>query len=298
MFTRITKYSIKNILRNKFLSISSVIVLILLMFFINILVILYDVSFKLIASINSKLTISLYLNEDYDKNSLEVIDLIDDIEKIKQPRWDNSKITVVYKTKEDVLEEIREKEPSLVEILERNNPLPETIVLSNIDMSQYLELNKIIENKMFILTQDTNIEYFANYTSQYKKIISIINILNILQIWLYIIIGIFLISICIIIYSVIWNFIYYYKDEIYITRLVWWSKKFIYWPFVLQWGIYSFVSFLISLFIFILILNNVNKAFIDIYTFSFPIFIFFIELFLFVFIWSFAWYLSSKRYLK
>jgi cell division protein FtsX len=63
MLARIAKYSIKNILRNKFLSFSSVLVLTLLMFFINILVVLHDVSFKLIDSINSKLTISLYLED-------------------------------------------------------------------------------------------------------------------------------------------------------------------------------------------------------------------------------------------
>jgi len=82
MIFRIAKYSIKNILRNKFLSISSVLVLTLLMFFINILIILHDVSFKLIDSVNSKMTISLYLNNEYDKNSLEVNDLMDSIVRI------------------------------------------------------------------------------------------------------------------------------------------------------------------------------------------------------------------------
>jgi len=82
MLTRIAKYSLKNIMRNKFLSFSSILVLTLLMFFINILIILHDVSFKLIDSINSKMTISLYLKDGYDKNSIEVIDLINDIKKI------------------------------------------------------------------------------------------------------------------------------------------------------------------------------------------------------------------------
>ena len=63
MLKRIAKYSVKNILRNKFLSISSVLVLTLLMFFINILIILHDVSFKLIDIVNSKMTISLYLED-------------------------------------------------------------------------------------------------------------------------------------------------------------------------------------------------------------------------------------------
>ena len=79
MIFRIAKYSVKNILRNKFLSVSSILVLTLLMFFINILVILHEVSFKLIDSVNSKMTISLYLNKDFDKNSLEVNDLMNSI---------------------------------------------------------------------------------------------------------------------------------------------------------------------------------------------------------------------------
>lgn len=293
MLTRISKYSIKNILRNKFLSISSILVLTLLMFFINILVVLHDVSFNLISNINSKLTISLYLDEWYDKNSIEVIDLINDIGDYSDLIW------VEYKTKDDILLDIWEKEPGLVKILERNNPLPETIVLSNISLDQYWTLNNIIENKLFILSQEnTEDEYFANYTSQYKKITSIIWVLHILQFWLYVIISIFLVSISIIIYSVIGNFIYYFRDEIYITRLVWWSKDFIYGPFVIQWAIYSFLAFLFSLVIFTIILNNLNTAFWELYYFTFSPIIFSLEMILFVTIWALAWYLSSKKYLK
>jgi cell division protein FtsX len=79
MLFRIFKYSIKNSLRNKFLSISSILVLTLLMLFINILSELQAVSSKLIDSINSKLTISLYINENYTKTSLEITDFIADI---------------------------------------------------------------------------------------------------------------------------------------------------------------------------------------------------------------------------
>ena len=123
---------IKNILRNKFLSFSSILVLTLLIFFINILLVLHDVSFKLIDSINSKLTISLYLEEWYDRNSIEVIDMIEDIQGIDKWILDEEGILVEYKTKDDILDDIRATEPGLVKILERSNPLPETIVLSNI----------------------------------------------------------------------------------------------------------------------------------------------------------------------
>ena len=150
MLTRITKYSLKNIMRNKFLSFSSILVLTLLMFFINILVILNDVSFKLIDSVNSKMTISLYLKDEYDKNSIEVINLINNIKKIDSDSTWLWKINVVYKTKEEILDDIRLKEPWLVKILERNNPLPETIIISNIMLNQYSNLNKVIENKLFL----------------------------------------------------------------------------------------------------------------------------------------------------
>jgi len=293
MIFRITKYSIKNILRNKFLSISSILVLTLLMFFINILVILHDVSFKLIDSVNSKMTISLYLNDEYDKNSLKVNDLMTSI------AWVHPDIWVEYKSKELILDEIREKEPDLVEILERTNPLPNTIILSNIQIEYYKDVNSIIEPKEFILKKyEDNKDHFSHYSSQYKNIENIISVLGILTYWLYIIIWVFLLSIFIITYSIIWNFIYYFKDEIYITRLVWGSKKFIYGPFILQWMIYSFTSFVLSFFIFLFILSSINNAFWDLYMFEANYLILLLELFVFVLVWGVSWLFSSKKYLK
>jgi cell division protein FtsX len=177
MFARIFKYSVKNIFRNKFLSLSSILVLTLLMFFINILFVVHDVSLNLIESISSKLTISLYLNEEYSRNSLEVIELIDNIGKVE------GNIKVEYKSREDILDEISLTEPDLAKILERTNPLPNTIILSNIDLEEYTELNYVIENKSFILSnQKDDVEHFSNYDVQYKKIEQIIKVLHILQI--------------------------------------------------------------------------------------------------------------------
>ena len=293
MLTRLLKYSIKNILRNKFLSFSSVLVLTLLMFFINILLVLHNVSFAIIDWINSKLTISLYLEDDYDRNSLEVIDLKKDISRISSTiEWD-------YKTKDDVLEEIRQQDPELVKILERTNPLPETITLSNVDITEYDWLNKIIENKLFILSKnELEKDHFSNYTTQYEKITWVIKVLKAGQIWLYVIIAIFLLSIFIIVYSVIRNFVFYYKDEIYITRLVGWGKQFIYGPFVFQWIIYSVISFLFSYVFFVIILNNTAFIFSDLYRFNLSFDIFMLKLSMFVLIWWISWYVSSKKYLK
>ncbi len=297
MFIRILKYSIKNILRNKFLSISSILVLTLLMFFINILLVLHSVSFKLIDSINSKLTISLYLKETYDKNSLEVIDFMRDLSNISKS------IVSTYKSKDELKEEMKQRDPKLVWILWRDNPLPNTITVSNVALDEYESLNNIIERKMYLLDNwwSTKDKSFANYNSQYEKIINVISTLNTLRLGLYAIISIFLLSISVIVYSIIWNFIYYYKDEIYVTKLVWWNNLFIYWPFSLQWIIYSIVSFFFSAFFFILLLNNINYLFPSDWALDFLFnniyFNFWIEILLFSLIWWISWYFSSKKYI-
>ncbi|MDD2908062.1 MAG: hypothetical protein PHH98_05475 [Candidatus Gracilibacteria bacterium] len=293
MFFRIFKYSVKNTLRNKFLSISSVLVLTLLMFFINILVLLNDVSSKLIDGINSKLTISLYVDEKYTKTSLEITDFIDDI------KTQNAGVVVEYKTKDDIINEIRLKEPNLVKILERNNPLPDTIVLSNIGISEYKKINELVESRLYLLVNDQDQkDYFANYTTQYKKIEDVTSILDVLQFGLNIIILIFIVSIAIIIYSIIGNFIYYYRDEIYITKLVGGSNIFIYGPFVLQGIIYSFSAFLCNIILFVLLLNNLNGMFGTIYTFSFSNIILLLEMLMFTLVGGISGYFSSKKYLR
>jgi len=303
MFTRLLKYSVKNILRNKFLSISSVLVLTLLMFFINLLLVLHHTSFKLIDYVNDKMSISLYLNDWYDKNSSDVIEFLD---KLKN---NSNNANVKYKSKEEVLDEIRKEDIELVRILEKQNPLPNTISISNIALSNYERINSIIEWKMYLFSsnKDNNLlkesnDSFASYKSQYTRIVSVTSILNILQMGLYCIIWIFIFAIAIITYSIIWNFIYYYKDEIYITKLVWWSKAFIYGPFSLQWMIYSIIAFIISLIMFYLFI----RAWAIIFTLKYSLdflykdleLILLIELLLFVLIGAISWYFSSKKYLK
>jgi len=301
MFTKLLKYSVKNILRNKFLSISSILVLTLLMFFINLLLVLETTSFQLINYVNNKMSISLYLNSEYDKNTKDVIDLKSNLEKTSP----NSKI--IYKSKDEVLEVIRQQDIELVKILEKENPLPNTITISNIPLLDYEKINYIISGKLYLFSGNENLEnkweVFSSYKAQYSRITSVITILKTLWIGLYVIISIFIFAIWVITYSIIWNFIYYYRDEIYITKLVWGSKIFIYWPFALQWILYSIIAFFISISVFSLFIKYwITSIFWTEYSLDFVFananIIFPLELLLFMLIWALSWYFSSKKYLK
>jgi cell division protein FtsX len=217
-------------------------------------------------------------------------------------------IKVFYKSKEDVLEEVRKKDPELVRILERQNPLPETVELSSIPIDSWDSVNSLIQWKIFLFSKEDikDIEnqkkHFSEYNSQYKNIENVTSYLLILRVTLYVMIALFLLSIWIIIYSIIWNFVFYYKDEIYITRLVWWSKLFIYWPFSLQWILYAIASFISGIAVFYSVVMFTNFLLKENYTFSFIlwdyIYLFTLELLLLVVIWGLSWLISSKKYLK
>ncbi len=296
MLYRLFKYSIKNILRNKFLSFSSVLVLALLMFFINILMILHNLSNNLIEAINSKLTISLYLKDEYPKDSIDVTKLTNDIER-KTPN-----IKIEYKSKDEVLEEMRKKDEELVSIIKSQNPLPATLNLSNIEMKEYEILNTIIEWKLYVLS-DFKTNSIFDYRTQYERIIKIIWILKTLKLALYIIIWVFLLSIFVITYSIIWNFIYHYRDEIYITKLVWGSNNFIYGPFVFQWIIYSIIWFFLSTNIFLFVVNNISiffdKSKVKEYIVNSDLnFILLLQLSIFIITGALSSFLSSRKYMK
>lgn len=297
MFLRLFRYAFTNITRNAFLSFSSILVLTLLIFFINILLLVHDVSVRIIDTINERLTISLYLKEGYGRDSADVIDLIGDIKK------DLPNIRSEYKTKEDIINDIREQDPELVSILERQNPLPETITLTNIYLNQFESLNYIIEGKNYILSESEDDQLtFSSYTSQYQRIVQITVVIQVLQIGLYIIIGIFLFSIGVIIYSIIGNFIYYFRDEIYITRLVWGSKVFIYGPFSLQGAIYASIACIFSMILFFLFIQGIEVLFdthlLQSGLLSGIFLILLIELCVSIFIWGISWFVSSRKYLK
>ncbi len=258
--------------------------------------IMHNLSNSLIDNVNSKLTISLYLKDDYPKDSLDTKKLLKEIEET----YPNVKID--YKSKDEVLEEMRKKDEELVKIIQTQNPLPATINLSNIKIEEYKWLDYIIESKLYILSDfRTNSTY--DYRTQYERIEKILLILKNLKFGLYIFISIFLLSIFVITYSIIWNFVYYYKDEIYITRLVWWGNSFIYWPFMIQWILYAIISFIVSTNIFLILTQNIDFIFsreqisnylID----SNSTMVLLIQLLIFIIIWWFSAVLSCKKYME
>jgi len=302
MLYRLFKYSLKNILRNKFLSLSSVVVLGVLMFFVNLLMIVQNLSEKLIQNINEKLTISLYLKDEFDDiNHEHVAPLIASIEE-KLPET-----KIVFRTKEQTLADMQSKDPQIVEIVwVASNPLPPTLTIYNIHLEDYEKLNTLIENKYGMLDEAAEKQWY-DYRSQYARIFKVTAVLKMLQFALYVIISVFLLSIFIITYSIIGNFIYHYRNEIHITKLVGWGNNFIYGPFIFQGILYAILGFILSTALFLFMTQQAINLFptkaigdqsLKIYIFNDSfIKILILQLLVFIITWAVGAYLSSKRYM-
>jgi len=299
---RILKYAIKNIQRNVFLSFSSVLVLTLIIFFINILMLVNFTTDELIKNINSRLTISITLQKWFSNENSEVVELISWIKAVSKG------LNVTYVSPEEALSTISARDPELIKVVESDseNPLPASIKIENIGLKEYSAINDVISIHKWAVIYDENKfkKKIIDYKAQYDRIDNVIKVFHSIKLWIYSIIGFFIFSVFIIIYNIIGNFIFFYRDEIKITKLVWWDNIFIYWPFSLQGLLYTLFSSLLSLIIFLYIIKTVNIYLID----DFPKFInmflsaywhFFIyEIFWISFIWMLSWFLSSHKFIN
>jgi cell division protein FtsX len=101
--------------------------------------IMHNLSNNLIQIVNSKLTISLYLKDEYTKDHIAVKGLMENISK------EISGVKIEFKSKDEVLEDMSKIDEEIVSIIKSQNPLPASLNLSNIKMEEYEKFKTIIE---------------------------------------------------------------------------------------------------------------------------------------------------------
>ena len=238
---RAIKFSLQDISRNMWLSIVTVIILVLALFSINMLVVVKVIGDTAIGAVKQKVDVNLYLKPDAADNEIEALqNKIQNLSEVKE---------VSYVSKEDALKSFREKNINNPEVMQAlrvlgKNPLTPNLVIkpSNPDNMDKLvtELNKIessvIESRNFINHQKI-LEKIRAITDQVSKagiVISLIFILITLSV----------------VYNAIRVAIYTHNQEVTIMRLVGASNSFIYLPFLLSSIIYTLVGLAILIGVF------------------------------------------------
>lgn len=233
---RIMKFSFQDIFRNIWLSLVTVLILILTLFSVNLLLIVKVISSATVENIKQKIDISLYLDTEATNEQIQTLqNQVSGLAEVEK---------VTYVSKNEALDKFREKHRNDQEIIAslqelENNPLTPSLVIKAKDINQYNvlinKLNKI--NSPIIESRD-----FTDRKVMLEKINSITKKVSDAG---FLVSTIFILVTILVIYNTVRIGIYTHRGEITIMRLVGASHWFIKMPFIVSSIIYTLVSTLI-----------------------------------------------------
>ncbi len=238
---RIIKFSFQDIVRNIWLTIVTVTILLLALFSINTLITVRLISDNAVTAIKEKIDISLYIKPDTVET--EIMALKARVAALPQVK------NVIYVSKQSAIDAFRQKyqnDQAVLAALKElgRNPLSPslTIIPKNFDESELL-----INNLKMIDTPIIESRDFSDNTAILNKISDITNRVN--QVGLFVI-SIFILTSLLVVYNAIRVAIYTHRQEIEIMRLVGASNFFIYMPYLFSAIVYALISVLIIISVF------------------------------------------------
>lgn len=215
---RIFYYAIRNIIRNPFLSISSIFVITLLIFFVNILLGVLFTSGRFIESVNDRISFTISFQSGYTVNDVRVRTLADTLQTTF------TGITIETISKKEAFALLKERNPDLTSLIENSgeNPLPDSLRIDNIPLDGYPKFDAIISEQKEILFYDKDAldRKFLDYQSQFQRVSLVVKLLRTLEYGVYALLMLFLFTVAVIIYTVIGNSVFFHKQEIEIIELV------------------------------------------------------------------------------
>lgn len=143
---------------------------------------------------------------------------------VKEIRSAFSGISLTYISREDALTILAERDPDLASLVEstEDNPLPNSLRITNVELTSYETLNNYIARYQDILQYDADDmnQKLLDYKAQYQRVTIIVSLLENLQFGVSILLGLFLFTVAAIIFMIIQNFIHFLHNEIQIIELV------------------------------------------------------------------------------
>ncbi|MBU0647339.1 permease-like cell division protein FtsX [Patescibacteria group bacterium] len=245
-FFRVIKFSLQDISRNIWLSLVTIIIIILALVSINLLLVVKVISSTAIDAVKEKIDISLYLKSEAEES--KILALKAKVSNLVQVE------DVKYVPKQIALESFKQKHKDNPEILQAlielgKNPLSPSLVIKPKDVNQYDELianlNKIDDD----IIESRN---FDDRKVVLEKINSITN--KVSEVGMFISI-IFVFITLLVVYNAIRVTIYTHRTEIGIMKLVGASNWFIRAPYLVSSLAYTLIGISATVVIFYLFLS-------------------------------------------
>ncbi len=240
-FFRIIKFSLQDISRNIWLSLVTIIILILALFSINMMVVVKVIGDTAITAVKEKVDVSLYLKSEAQKdqiNNLKTrIENLDQVENVK------------YVSKSEALEFFKKNNNDNPEVLRAlrelgKNPLTPSLIIKPQDTKTFPKLKNELNKMKSDIIESRN---FADHELILNKINSITDKVSDVGLALSLI---FIFTTLLVVYNAIRVAIYTHNTEISIMRLVGASNFFIYMPFILSSLIYTLIGVVLVILLF------------------------------------------------
>jgi cell division transport system permease protein len=232
-FARIIKFSFQDIVRNIWLSLVTIIILILALFSINMLLVVQAVGQTAVEAVKEKIDINLFLKTDSGEDEILALKAkISNLSEVKE---------VIYISKAQALENFRQKHKDNPEILEAlrelgKNPLTPSLVIRPKSLDTFDNLINRLNAYEDEIIESRN---FANYKLMLNKINNITNKVSEAGL---ILSSIFIFITLLVVYNSVRVAIYTHRREIMIMRLVGASNWFIQMPYLLSSVVYTFIG--------------------------------------------------------
>jgi len=232
---RVIKFSFQDIIRNIWLSLVTIIILILALFTVNMLLIVKVVGETAVEAIKEKIDINLFLAPSAEEE--EILALRAKISGLSEVK------DISYVSRAEALENFKVKHEENPEILEAlrelgNNPLTPSLVIKPVNLDVFDTLLNRLNAFDEEIIESRN---FTNYKVLLGKINNITDKVSRAGIFLSII---FIFITTLVVFNSVRVAIYTHRREIAIMRLVGASKPFIQMPYLLSSIIYTLVGVL------------------------------------------------------
>jgi cell division transport system permease protein len=247
-FFRIIRTGMVNFVRNAWLAIAAMAVMIITLTIVLFSVITNATFTNTIAQITDKIDISVFLKEEATLDQGR--ELARDIERLPNVKG------VTYLSKDDALERYKLQNANHQELLEAinetDNPLPATIQIKPVDLNKIQDIRDFL-NKPDVKNSWENVSYSGDRKAAIDKIAHATDLMRQAGI---VAVLVFLAISVIIIFNTIQMAIFNRRDELTIMRLLGASTSYIRGPFVVESIVYGVLSALIS----VLIINGLFVA--------------------------------------
>lgn len=295
IFLRSLKLGVNNVWRNKMLSLATIFVTGTILFIFNIILAVNFIAQDSLNNLSKKIDITVYLKETTTiEQSQKIIQELSGIEGIEK---------VDFTSKEEALKQIKTTHPGIALAFEKyslENPLPASLNIITIDPKYHVDIAKVLNSPRYQ-------PFFSNFSSTQnedsilsgvsKNLVELNNFTHQVIFWLIII---FILGGTLVILNALQITIFHRKKEINVMKLVGASHWFIKSPYIIESIIYGISAVLISLFLLIIISQQIEIHTNDLWSYYSGniLFIFLAELLITIGLSIFSSLIAVHEYIK